>query len=261
MILKTIKKYIEEGIKNNFLALFAFLFFIGFTRNMLEMVGYFTKSSNYAGYFPVLSSFFDTISYVFLMIIAEGYLINLFFNGTKEQLRSLLREGSRLLFWLFILIPLLNNIFNYHFFYLPIAYNLGFIHPALSIINHYGPVGINTAFLIVMLGFPFWIRKFYNCSLSKSFLIIWPFYIVHYIITYPLMIEFSWGGLAHYNLLLHTLTPLNAYTFWFLIMVLLIFPFFMIDYPINEKEKKQTKIVYFVLWLMLISLFFIGGPY
>jgi membrane-associated HD superfamily phosphohydrolase len=75
------------------------------------------------------------------------------------------------------------------------------------------------------------------------------------------MIEFSWGGLAHYNLLLHTLTPLNAYTFWFLIMVLLIFPFFMIDYPINEKEKKQTKIVYFVLWLMLISLFFIGGPY
>ena len=261
MILLDIKKNIEKRMENNFLSLFAFLFFIGFTRNMLEMIGYFTNSPNYKGYFPTLSSFFDTISYVFLMIIAEGYLINKFFGGNQKQLRQIIQRGVWLLLGLFIIIPILNNVFNYHFFHLPIAYNLGFIHPVLAIINHYGPVGINVAFLIVMSGFPFWIRKFYNCSLLKSFLIIWPFYIVHYIITYPLMIESSWGGLSPYNLFLKVLTPLNAYTLWFLVMVLMVYPFFMKAYPINDKEKKQTKIAYFVLWLMLISLFFIGGPY
>jgi len=254
-------RYIERKIQNDFIALFVFLIFIGVLRNMVEMVGYFTNSSNYSGYFPVLSSFFDTISYVFLMIIGELYLINILFRGTKKQLRLLIQKCVWLLLGLFILIPVLNNIFNYHFFHLPISYNLGFIHPLLSQITHYGPVGINVAFVIVMFGFPFWIKKFYNCSFLKSFLTIWPFYIVHYIITYPIMIGLSWGILRKYNPLLKALTPLNAYTFWFLVMVLLIYPFFMKDYPINKKETKKTKIVYFTLWIMLISLFLIGGPY
>ena len=259
--LKQIKNYVDEKIKEDFLSLFLFMGFIGVIRNMLEMIGYFTNSPNYAGYFPTLSSFFDTISYVFLMIMGELYLINIFFKGTKKQLRLIVRKCVWLLLGLFILIPILNNIFNYHFFYLPISYDLGFIHPLLSGVRHYGPVGINVAFLIVMFGFPLWIKRFYNCSLLKSFLIIWPFYIIHYIITYPVMIGLSWGRFKKYNLLLKALTPLNAYTFWFLVMILLIYPFFMKDYPINNKERKQTKIVYITLWMMLISLFFIGGSY
>ena len=69
--LKQIKNYIDEKIKEDFLSFFLFLVFIGIIRNMLEMIGYFTNSPNYTGYFPTLSSFFDTISYVFLMIIGE----------------------------------------------------------------------------------------------------------------------------------------------------------------------------------------------
>lgn len=259
--LKKVKKNIDKRIEDNFFLLLLFMVLIGVTRNTIEMIGYFSRSPNYRGYFPTLSSFLDTISYVFLILIGELYLINIFFGGSKKQLRTLIRRCAWMLLGLFILIPVLNNIFNYHFFYLPISYNLDFIHPVLSIIRHYGPVGINIAFAIVMFGLPFWIKRFYGCSMLRSFLIVWLFCLIHYLVTYPIMIEASWGRLAKYNPLLIVLTPLNAYTFWFLVLVLLVYPFFMEDYPKNKTEGRMIKIGYYILWLMFISLFFIGGPY
>lgn len=254
MKLKHLIYYLKEKMDKNFVFLFLFMIFIGAIRNLLELIGWFTKSSNYVGYYPTIPSFLDTICYVFLMVVAEGYLLNLFFGGDRKQLRLLVQRGIWLLLGLFVLIPVLNNLFSYHFFYLPNVFSLDFIHPDLYL--HYGPFGIHVAFFLVLFVFPFWLRRFYNCSLVKSFFITWLFYITHYLVTYQFMMNFNWGYLRKFNPFYGLVDPVNVYTAGFVIMTLAVYPLFMKDYPKNKREFNQTALIYFILWLVLIFLFF-----
>ncbi len=245
--------HLDKKMKENFILLSLFIVFIGIIRNLLEMIGYFTKGPNFVGYYPTIPSFLNTISYVFLMVIIEGYILNLLFKGDKNQLRLLIQKGVWFLLGLFILIPALNNLFNYHFLCLPNFYDLKFIHPKLY--PHYGTFGLHVAFFLVLFVFPFWLRKLYKCSLSKSFLITWPFYIIHYLVTYQLMMNFSWGYLKRFNPFIGFIEPVNVYTLGFVILTLMIYPLFLKDYPKNKSEYKRAVIVYFILWILLGFLF------
>lgn len=254
MNLKQLFNHTKDRINQNFILLFLLMIFIGTIRNSIEMIGYFTKSTNFIGYYPTIPSFLDTICYVFFMVIAEGYIINLLFGGDGKKLRMLVQNGVWLLLGLFILIPVLNNMFNYHFFHFQNFYSLEIISPYLY--PHYGTFGLHVAFLLVLFVFPYWLRNLYNSSLFKSFLITWLVYIPHYLITYQLMMNFNWGYLTQFNPFYGCIEPVNVYTSGFVFMTLLVYPLFMKGYPKNKKEFRRTVVVYFILWAILIFLFF-----
>jgi hypothetical protein len=268
-IFKKIISRLEELMKENFLILFVLLIFIGLIRNFLEVMG--NQNGFVTGYYLSVPSFSNTISYVFLMIIAEGYFINLLFKGNKDQLRSLIQKGSWLLLGLFIAIPIFSNLFNYNFLKLPIYYGAKFIDK-IMLFMHYGPVGIHVAFFLVLFIFPFWLKKFYKSSLRKSVVITWVLYIIHYLYTYQLTMALFFGKLMKYNIFSPyytarlTLGPamdrmVNMYTASFVIVTLIVYPFFMEKYSRTEREKRQLVIVYFILWIHFISLFFLNFPW
>ena len=259
MKLKKIIKSFNEIIDNNFLVLFLFLVFIGLTRSRLELMFY-GKTNQDFGYTLTISGLSNTITYVFLMVIAEGYIINLLFSGDRKKLRLLIQKGSQFLLGLFILIPILNNIFNYYFFNLPIFYNLKTIHPALS--PHYGPVGINVAFLIVLFVFPLWLKKIYRSTLLKAFKIVLLVYSIHYIITYQLLMSFCFGGyFSAFNPFKEVIFPINMYSIGFTLITLFIYPFFLEKYPKSKNEFYQVAMIYFILWGVVFFLFFINPSF
>jgi len=251
--------YFNKIIDNNFFIFSIFLILIGIVRNGLELVFY-SKTHQTFGFSMTVGGLFNTIIYVFLMVIAEGYVINLLFRGNQKKLRFLIQKGSQLLLVLFILIPILNNIFNYYFFNLPVFYDLKSIHPALF--AHYGPMGINVAFLIVLFIFPLWLKKVYNSTFLKSFKIVLIVYILHYIITYQFWLSFSLGGyFSRYNPFKGFIHPINMYTIGFVLITLLIYPFFLMEYPKDKIEFRQVAIIYFLLWGIAFFLFFFNPSF
>jgi hypothetical protein len=227
---------------------------VGVVRNLLEMIGYFSGSPTYVGYYPTLASFLDTIAYVFLMVVAEGYVMNRLFGGTVRQLRQLLCQGVWLLLGLFVLIPVLNNLFNYHFFHFRSFYDLRTIHPT---------VGLHVAFALVLLAFPLWLRAQYRSSTRRAFAVVASVYVTHYLVTYQLMMNLSWGNLARYNPLLRIpgMDPVNPYTAGFTVMTLVAYPFFLRDYPRSRGERWQVAAFYFALWGLLASLLLVKLPW
>ena len=272
MTLKQIEKKLripelKRLMKKNFLILFFFMIFIGIIRNLLEMIGLFTGSTNYTSFYPNFAGFMNSITYVFLMIIAEGFLINLLLKGNNKQLRLLINKGSFLLLYLFILIPIFNILFNYHFLKLPILFDLTFIHPLLF--PHYGPVGIHVAFILVVFYFPFWLKKIYKVEFIKRLGTVLIVYISHYLIYYQLTMMFCFGSLTKYNSFFSRYAPVikdafpnpyhvNIYSATFILPVLFIYPFFMMHYSENKKELNKTTMVYILLWIVFIMLFFIN---
>lgn len=261
-------KYLNKKMERNFLFLFFFLIFIGFVRNFFEAMG--NTSGFMTGYYLSIPSLFNTTSYVFLMIIAEGYLINMFFKGTSKQLRQLIIRGAWLLLFLFITIPVLNYIFNYYFFHFPIYYKIDLIPK--DFFAHYGPVGIHVAFFLVLFFFPFWLKKFYKCSLLKPLLFTWFFYGAHYLYTYQVAMGMFFGDLIRYTIFapyhdlifveeLAMAKMVNMYTASFVVPTLIIFPFFREKYSQKNKDYIQTTVVYFLLWILFLSLFFINLPW
>jgi|GEM_PF-5353107 len=251
MVWKEYEEKMKEWVSKSFIRLFAFMIFIGITRQMLELIGWFTGSDNYHGIYLTIPSFMNTIVYVFLMIIAEGYLINFILKGDRKHLRALIKHGSFLLLYLFILIPVLNNIFNYHFFKLPIYYDLSFISPMLF--QHYGPAGIIVAFILVIFYFPIWLKKIYKTSYLERLKAVLIVYVSHFIVYYQLAMMFCFGSLRKFNFF--TNTAVNLYTNTYLLPVIFLYPFFMQKYARNKSEYRQMFLIYIILWVIFISLF------
>lgn len=251
-IIRKITSLYEDNVDRNFFFLFLFLIFIGFVRNLLELMFYWKTKEMY-GFSLSIAGLFNTVTYVFLMIIAEGYIINFLLGGNNKKLKELIKKGVWLLFGLFILIPVLNNIFNYYFFHLPMFFSLDFIHPFLT--YHYGPMGINIAFVLILFVFPIWLKNFYQCSISKAFTVVLIVYGAHYLLTYQFLLSFSTEGyFSIYNPFKDSLPWVNIYSIGFTLLTIIIYPFFMRDYPKNKREFRQVALVYFILWGIIFFL-------
>lgn len=252
--MKKIIDSLKDKVAKDYFILVLLMISIGVIRNYLEMIGWLTESDNYHGIYPTIISLVNTVTYVFLMIIAEGFLLNKILRGTKDQLRKLIREGSFLLLYLFIIIPLLNNLFNYHFLKLPIYFDLN--EPLFPL---YGPVGILTAFALVLIYLPIWLKKIYQTNYLKRLTAVLIVYLSHFVIYYQLAMIFCFRFLREKNIF--TTDLVNIYSNTYLIPVLIVYPFFTKEYYTTKRELHKMNLFYFFLWLVFISLFFIPGSW
>lgn len=240
MILK-LKNRIDERLNDNFLAVILFMVVICITRNLLEACwGHFGMS---------IEVFINTATYVFMMIIAEGYLINRLLGGRQKELRQLIQRGIWLLLCLFIIIPIFNIIFHGILFELPIWHELSFL--PFPHYPHYGPAGIHVAFLLVLFYFPSWLRKIYGGPPARRYGRTWIIYIIHYILYYQVTLllfrpfTFRWG--------------FSAWSASFIVPVIIILPMFAKMYAMNPMEKgalKKFNIALYVLFGSLVGLAF-----
>lgn len=244
-LIKKIFNLYKDSVNKNFLILFLFMISIGFIRNSLELMFYW-KTKRMYGFSLSVVGVLNTIIYVFLMIIAEGYLLNLFLGGGRDKLRELVHKGACLLLGLFVLIPILNNIFNYYLFNLPMVFIPAPGSPLLF--PHYGPVGINVAFALVLFIFPVWLKKLYQSTYLKSFGAVLMICIPHYLLTYQFLPYFCWEKVFNISFNQHIIQPMNICTISYILLTILVYPFFMRDYPKNEKEFRQVALTYFILW-------------
>ncbi len=215
------------------------------SRNLLEMLGLFTKSDNYCCYMPELSSFLNTFSYTFLLVFFTAFLLHLWLSGSRKQLRSLISYSAWFMLPLFVMIPLLNLVFNYHWLKLPIWYK----NPIL-IYDFYASVGVLVAFLVILTIFPLGVKRIYGNPLNEIMAKIFALFL------FILLWVYQFGlWLADTMLPLGEgfTTFMNIYSWTFLLPVIVTFPYFIKRY-FPKNEEMGGRIVFFGILSVFLSL-------
>ena len=230
-----IKILFNNMLDKTFISVWTLMIITGVIRQVLE------ASWGHMELTPIY--FTNTITYVYLMLIAEGFIINKFLKGNHHQLRQLIHEGSLKLLILFILIPVLNMIFTNAPFYFRVWYDLPLPFPHFK---HYGPFGIHVAFLLIIFYLPFWLRRLYQIPIYKIIRVTLPVYTIHYLLYYQITMYFFF---QHH---MPRQWSFNAWSASFLAPVLIILPDFIHEYPNTHRERIEVQIFQFSVWLTFI---------
>lgn len=231
--------------KDNLFLILAIMVVASLFRNSLEIIGLSTSSldsvydavNNYAGYL-------NTFTYLLLIIFGGVFGIHLFLRGKREELVQLIYSSSLFMIPLFILVPILNSAFNYHGPQLPMWYeynNPFFIYPM------YLPIGPAVGFAVILLVGPWIVKKIYQRPLKETFIKVFGFFFLIFYYTYQI-------GLWFVNFLRPrswSINFYNAYSWTFLVPVMIIFPFFIRAY-FGKRNKLQGWLVYGFIWLIFI---------
>lgn len=220
-------------MERSFFVPVAVMTFAGVIRTALETAwGHFPPEPRYL---------INTIVYVYLMVIAEGYLIHVLLNGEPAQLRRLIQRGSIWITGLFVEIPLLNMVFHKYLFQWPIWYR---IEAPFPVFPHYGPVGIHVAFALVVFALPFALRTIYAGPMARIFAATLPVYAAHYLVYYQATMP------------LHT----HAWSVTFLVPILIVFRNFTNVYATSMAERRRLHAFHALMWISFLALCYLSLP-
>lgn len=192
---------------------------ITMVRNSLEMLGILTSSPNYCCFSPDRSSFLNTFTYELLLIFGGIYIVHLVLGGTGGQLRRLIAISVAFMVPLFIFVPLVNLVLNYH----------GPRIPIYLLDNIYLPMGSVLGFAAIAGLLPPLIRRVYpERGWPRTLLALGAGFLTMFLWTYVISFRLSFSAAGW--LWEREANLMDVYSLTFIAPLLVTYPFFARSY-------------------------------